>query len=54
MSISANETYPDDMKKPILVAELKKAGVKNIESMSVEEMRDKFAEIKMPLWFGRK
>lgn len=53
MSISVHQTLPSDMKKPILVTELKKLGVKNIESLSLEEMRNKFTELKMPLFAGR-
>jgi len=52
--ICVSETMPEEMKKPELVAELKKLKVKNIESLSLKEMREKFGELKLPQRAARK
>jgi hypothetical protein len=53
LNIGVNETFPEQMKKADLVTELTKFKVQNINSMSLEEMRVKFCELKMPLRAAR-
>jgi hypothetical protein len=53
LSISVSETFPDEMKKPDLITELTDYNVENVHSLSLHEMRQKFAELKMPQWAAR-